>query len=158
MREPNGSSGSDSSSCAFLEIGAAIFGAGAASGAGAAGAAAFFVSNEPTLSLAWYFLRMPSLWYFQNCLDASFPATRVRIFFPPIVVLVRPSFAPQDGLQTWMLILESSQVVHILVNDDVEVFCAVVRRNICGGESLGHGALRDIYSMWGSSASLYVVY
>jgi hypothetical protein len=44
--------------------------------AGAAGAATF-ESSEPTFSF-WYFFRMLSLWYFQNCLEASLPATRVR--------------------------------------------------------------------------------
>jgi hypothetical protein len=48
------------------------------------GAEAFFVSREPTWSFALYFLRMDSLWYFQNCFEASFPATRVRIFLPPV--------------------------------------------------------------------------
>jgi hypothetical protein len=80
---PKGSNGS----CCCCSVGAAD-GAGAAFGAGGVaggvgGVAAFLVLREPTWSLALYFLRMPSLWYFQNCLLASLPATRVRIFFPP---------------------------------------------------------------------------
>lgn len=43
--------------------------------AGAAGGAAF-VSNEPTCNCFWYFFKMLSLWYFQNCFEASLPATR----------------------------------------------------------------------------------
>lgn len=56
-------------------------------GGGVGGAAAFLLSSEPTSSLGLYFFRMPSLWYFQNCFEASFPATRVRIFLPPVAVL-----------------------------------------------------------------------
>ena len=41
-------------------------------------AALGLVSREPTCSCFWYFLRMDSLWYFQNCLVASLPATLVR--------------------------------------------------------------------------------
>lgn len=42
-------------------------------------------SREPICSEGLYFLRMPSLWYFQNCFDASLPATRVKIFLPPTI-------------------------------------------------------------------------
>lgn len=38
----------------------------------------FFESREPIWSCALYFFRIPSLWYFQNCFEASFPATRCR--------------------------------------------------------------------------------
>jgi len=52
-------------------------GGGVAGGVG--GAAPFaFESREPTCSFAWYFFRMLSLWYFQNCFEASLPATRWR--------------------------------------------------------------------------------
>lgn len=51
-------------------------GAGGGVAGGVGGAA--FVSSDPTCSCFWYFLRMLSLWYFQNCFDASLPATRVR--------------------------------------------------------------------------------
>lgn len=37
----------------------------------------------PTFNLGVYFFRTCSLWYFQNCLDASLPATRFRILDPP---------------------------------------------------------------------------
>jgi hypothetical protein len=49
------------------------------------------VFREPTCSLPLYFLSMPSLWYFQNCFEASLPATRVRIFFPPVVARRQPT-------------------------------------------------------------------
>lgn len=52
-------------------------GGGVAGGVGGA-AACFLLSSEPTCSEPLYFFRMLSLWYFQNCLDASLPATRVR--------------------------------------------------------------------------------
>jgi len=37
----------------------------------------------PTFSLPSYFFNIPSLWYFQNCFDASLPTTRLRILEPP---------------------------------------------------------------------------
>lgn len=49
-----------------------------AAGGGEGGAAVFFESRDPTRSLGLNFWRMDSLWYFQNCLEASLPATRVR--------------------------------------------------------------------------------
>lgn len=67
------------SACGFT---ISFFSAGGLAG-GVGGAAAFLVSRDPTCSFGLYFLRIPSLWYFQNCLLASLPATRVRIFFPP---------------------------------------------------------------------------
>ena len=39
---------------------------------------AFFESRDPTCSLDLYFFKMLSLWYFQNCLLASFPPTLCR--------------------------------------------------------------------------------
>ena len=64
-----------------------FFLAGAAAAAARAGAAASAAlgleSSEPIWSLDLYFLSTPSLWYFQNCLEASLPATRLRIFLPP---------------------------------------------------------------------------
>lgn len=66
--------------------GAAFAGAGGGVAGGVGGAATFLVLSDPTWSLALYFFKIPSLWYFQNCLLASFPATRVRIFFPPVTV------------------------------------------------------------------------
>jgi len=69
---------------AFLGEGAARVAEGVASALGPAlGSALGLVSSEPIWSEDLYFLRMPSLWYFQNCFDASLPATRVRIFLPP---------------------------------------------------------------------------
>ena len=87
---PNGSRASSSS----LLLGVAGFFAGAdlgaATGVGSAaglasilGSALGLVSRLPTWSCPLYFFRMPSLWYFQNCLEASLPATRARIFLPP---------------------------------------------------------------------------
>lgn len=40
-------------------------------------------ATVPTFSFPPYFSRTLSLWYFQNCLDASLPATRLRILAPP---------------------------------------------------------------------------
>jgi hypothetical protein len=47
----------------------------------AGGAATFLESSEPTCSFDLNFLRMDSLWYFQNCLEASLPATLVRTVY-----------------------------------------------------------------------------
>lgn len=45
-------------------------GGGVAGGVG--GVSCFgFESREPTWSFGWYFLRMPSLWYFQNSVQLS---------------------------------------------------------------------------------------
>lgn len=46
--------------------------------------------------------------------------------------------ASQKIGNTWMLILELAEVINALVNDDPEAVWLVVRRNIAGGESLGH--------------------
>jgi hypothetical protein len=43
--------------------------------AGAGETAFFFVSSEPICSFGCHFFRMLSLWYFQNCFDASLPPT-----------------------------------------------------------------------------------
>lgn len=42
-----------------------------------------FSSTVPTLSRSLYFFNTPSLWYFQNCFEASLPTTRFKIFAPP---------------------------------------------------------------------------
>ena len=42
-------------------------------------------------------------------------------------------------LATWVLILESGQVVDVLVYDDPQAVGLVVGRNVRGGEGLGHG-------------------
>ena len=61
-----------------------FFSAGGGVAGGVGGAADFGLeSSEPTNSFLEYFLRMDSLWYFQNCLEASLPATLVKIFLPP---------------------------------------------------------------------------
>lgn len=41
---------------------------------------------------------------------------------------------------TWMFVLECSQVVYILVYDDVQVLGFVVGGHVGGRECLGHGA------------------
>lgn len=90
MRSPKGSSASASSAALGPGAGATVpdsacgttffffFSCGGGVAGGVGGAAAFLVSNDPTWSLPLYFLRMLSLWYFQNCFEASFPATRWR--------------------------------------------------------------------------------
>ena len=81
-RSPNGSSGPRGWAVGASVVEDAGTGAGAGAGAGAGGgrggAAAFFVSKEPICSFPLYFFRIPSLWYFQNCFEASFPATRCK--------------------------------------------------------------------------------
>src|ERR1700744_6767251 len=42
------------------------------------------------------------------------------------------------GRRTWMLILKFGQVVDVLVDDNVEVVCFVVRGHIGGREAFGH--------------------
>lgn len=83
---PKGSNGSASSSSFFVGITAFVvsfLGSGAACVGDGVASTLGLLSSEPTCSFALYLFRIPSLWYFQNCLDASFPATRVRIFLPP---------------------------------------------------------------------------
>ena len=96
MSEPKGSrasAGADAAAAAaagaaaFAGAGAG-FGAGLGAGAGAGAAAGFFESSEPTWSLGLYFFSTPSLWYFQNILEASLPPTRWRIFLPPVFGVV----------------------------------------------------------------------
>jgi hypothetical protein len=122
----------------------ASFGAGFGAGASSLGSGLGLVSREPTWSLAWYFLRMPSLWYFQNCLEASLPATRWRIFLPPgFGALARRTPAPLENggarqKLTRMVILEGRQVIHVAVDSDVEAVRLVVGRHLGGSEDLGH--------------------
>jgi hypothetical protein len=111
MMSPKESKGSDSSAAADVGWGATTpefasgfttslvsFLASLAAVAGGAGGAAL-ESSDPTWSCFLYLVKMESLWYFQNCLEASFPATRWRtevcqrmmwsmilviaLFFPP---------------------------------------------------------------------------
>jgi hypothetical protein len=145
MRVPKVSKGSDSSvaagddeavgSAAFL--GASFLGAGAGAGSAALG----LVSSEPTSSLGLYFFRMPSLWYFQNCLDASFPPTLVRIFLPPANEQVRllPRKRRRLDRLTGVVVLELCQVVDVAVDNDEQVIGLVVRRDVACREDLGHG-------------------
>jgi hypothetical protein len=79
------------------------------------------------------------------------PATRVRIFFPPVVTRRQPTSCDLEmgigigegrgGIRTRVLILERSQVVDILVDNNVEVVGLVVRCHVCLGEGLRHLAL-----------------
>jgi len=121
-------------------LAAAGFAAGG-EGGGVGSAAGFLVSSEPTWSFPLYFLRMPSLWYFQNCWLASLPATRVRIFLPPRQRRhqLDPRVRAKGRANTWMFILELGEVVDVLVDDDVEVGGLVMRCDIALGESFGHG-------------------
>lgn len=53
-----------------------VCGGGGGDSGGVGGAAAcFLLYSDPICNWPLYFLRMPSLWYFQNCLDASLPPT-----------------------------------------------------------------------------------
>lgn len=51
-----------------------------------------FSPTVPTFNLSEYFFNTLSLWYFQNCFVASFPATRLRIFDPPGCSSMKPVF------------------------------------------------------------------
>lgn len=52
----------------------------------------------PIFSLGAYFFSTPSLWYFQNCFEASLPATRLRILAPPGCSSVKS--------ERWVLVIE----------------------------------------------------
>lgn len=79
IKSPYGSCGEPVAAGVKSEGAAAGVGSAFFSGTDAgAGASTFLVSNEPICSWALYFFKMPSLWYFQNCFEASFPATRWR--------------------------------------------------------------------------------
>lgn len=116
---------------------ASFCGGGVAGGVG--GAAAFLVFREPTWSDFWYFLRMPSLWYFQNCLEASLPPTRWRIFFPPgcssCIIGQRKEL---DLHPIACTDLELGQVVDILVDDDPQRVGLVMRLDVGFGERTRH--------------------
>jgi len=97
------------------------------------------LSSEPTCSCFWYFFRMDSLWYFQNCFEASFPAT-----------LWRTGQGVSEGnislgrcnrhtlLAARMLLLELGEIVDILVDNDPETVGLVVRRDVGGLVGLRH--------------------
>lgn len=68
------------SACGFTFSLASVFfsiGGGVVGGVGG-GASFFLLSKDPTSNCPLYFLSMLSLWYFQNCFEASLPATRWR--------------------------------------------------------------------------------
>lgn len=154
---PKASSGSDSSSlCSPFETsfsaaatalweGLMVTVPGAGSGVGST---LGLVSREPTWSLLLYFFRMPSLWYFQNCLDASLPATRWRIFLPPNQC--HPFVSDCSCADSWwnwwlrtrVVILKLGQVVNVAIDCDVQVTGLVVRRHVAGGKCLGHPEVR----------------
>ena len=155
MRSPNGSKVSVStgapvgtgttaplSACGLTN---SFLAAGGVAG-GVGGAAPFFEPKEPTWSFPLYFLRMPSLWYFQNCFDASLPATRVRIFLPPVedsLLDFGPSFGwksgrAEEGNHTWMLICKGSQIVDIFIHNDIEIIGLIVRRHVRLRKGLRH--------------------
>lgn len=88
-------------------------------------------SSEPTCSCFWYFLRMLSLWYFQNCFDASLPATRCST----VACQCRPERvrrATPTLLSSGMLVLELGQIVHVLIDNDPQIVGLVVRRHVGG--------------------------
>ena len=115
-------------------------------GGGVGGVSCFFVSKDPTCSCPLYFLRMPSLWYFQNCFEASFPATLCSTIEAmrkcegsmgckrsySSVRLSSISIATRHITMrhcTWMLILKLRQVINIIIDDDPKIILGLVRRN-----------------------------
>jgi hypothetical protein len=82
---------------------------------------------------------MDSLWYFQNCLLASLPATRWRTALCQPMLVDGPMVMLLTLLTTRVLSLELRQVVDILVDDNVQVILLVVRRHVGGAKRLRHG-------------------
>lgn len=70
--------------------------------------------------------------------ESAIGALQVLLFFPPVIV---SNFSDNYRVSshTGMLILEFGDVVDVLVDNDPEAVCALVSRNLGGGESLGHG-------------------
>jgi hypothetical protein len=108
-----------------------------------------------------YFFRIPSLWYFQNCFEASLPATRWRTvdryehvrhsnatcktatyssyhLHNPTISINRIAALGPWSRHTWVVILELGHIVDILVHDDPKAVALVVRRDVSGLESLRH--------------------
>lgn len=103
----------------------------------ACGVGAFLESSEPTWSFDLYFLRMLSLWYFQNCFEASLPPTRCKT---ATISACPPQRSEKLTLfSTWMLVLERGQVIHVLIDNDPQILGRVMRCNIAGREGFGHG-------------------
>lgn len=88
---------------------------------------------------------MPSLWYFQNCFEASFPATRWRTWAGQRRHTDRGGFA-LTLLAARMLVLELGEIVYIVVDDDVQIAGALMRRNVAGREGLRHGGALPVGS------------
>lgn len=156
---PNGSRASASSwplGVTGFFAGAAALGAATGIGSAAGFASTFgLLSRLPTWSCPLYFFRMPSLWYFQNCLEASFPATLWRIFLPPVFCGQRGVLSRGEGSAggtppmrrgwtrldhsgglTWVVILELCQIVDILVDNDPKRVGRLMRRDVVGAERL----------------------
>ncbi len=76
----------------------------------------------------------------------SSPALTI-VILPKLLRGVLPRNAREDLLSSWMIILKSGQIIYVLVNDDVEILCGVVCRNVCDAESFGHPVYsKDVYS------------
>lgn len=105
---------------AFFSAGVGDDDAADDSDAGGVGGASPLVleSSEPTWSFALYFLRMLSLWYFQNCFEASFPATLWMTGYG-VSTCHSHTMAKLTLLATRVTLLEFGQVVYIIVDNDV---------------------------------------
>lgn len=68
-----------------------------------------------------------------------------------IKILFRALIISHTLLASWMLICKLGQVVHIFIYDDIEIICCLMRRNICGRESLRHFEKETRCSCSGSS-------
>ena len=92
----------------------------------------------PIFSLAPYFLRTFSLWYFQNCLVASLPATRLRIFAPPGCSSAKAGWLLAFGLSKnirWMAVRKRGRtchIVHAVVNNDIHSRVGIFVRSYIG--------------------------
>lgn len=49
---------------------------------------------------------------------------------------------------TWVLVLECCQIVDILIDDNVQVFPSIMRRNVGGSEGLSHLVCRVSFAVW----------
>lgn len=63
--------------------------------------------------------------------------------FPELLAGILARDALQDLRAAWVFVYEASDVVHILVDDNIlRLRILIVRRNIRHAESLGHGACK----------------
>lgn len=69
------------------------------------------------------------------------PARLVHTLFTAYIILAFSTSWVSTGFRlTWVVILKLCQIIHVLIDDDPQVVCRLVCRNLALGERLRHDA------------------